>query len=166
MSWKVALVRLIYWFRGFSEDPVKLFKAIGVESDDEILEIGCAVGFHTLALADLAVDGKVHAVDIWQEGLDYLRDRTKAAGNVEVLCCSAESIELPQSSLDKIVCFDTLHEIAKPDQALRKWVGFLKTDGKLLFKDPEISPETIKTFSEGKLHREKEVNGVHVFIKK
>ncbi len=165
MSWKVALARLIYWFRGFSDDPVELFKAVGVEVDDEILEIGCAIGFHTFPLADIASDGKVYAVDIWQEGLAYLKGRTKTTENVTIRCCAAESIEFPQSSLDKIVCFDTLHEIVKPGQALRKWVGFLKTDGKFLFKDPEIRPETIKKLSRGKLRREKEVRGVHVFIK-
>lgn len=44
---KLVIARLLYWLKGLFEDPVDLFEALGVESSDRILEIGCATGYHT-----------------------------------------------------------------------------------------------------------------------
>jgi len=44
-------VRLIYWLKGLSEDPVALFRELGVGESGNILEIGCAIGYHTIPLA-------------------------------------------------------------------------------------------------------------------
>ncbi|MBC7099028.1 methyltransferase domain-containing protein [Candidatus Bipolaricaulota bacterium] len=40
-------------------------------------------------------------------------------------------MELPRSSLDKIFCFDTLHELPHPEEALQRWAGLLKENGGL-----------------------------------
>lgn len=90
----------------------------------------------------------VYAVDIWEEGLQFLRSRTKSRQNIELICRSAEDVELPSGSLDKVFCFATLHELAHPEGALRRWVSFLKENGRFYFKDPEIPSEQV-----GKLAR-------------
>jgi len=163
MSLKLLLVRALYRLRSLREDPVKLFQELGVRSTDQILEIGCAIGYHTLALAELAREGKVYAVDIWEEGLRFLQSRLKPGQNVRLICRSAEELELPRGSLDKIFCFDTLHELPHPKKAVQRWADLLKEDGKFYFKDPKITPEQVERFSDGRLSKVDLKRGITVF---
>ncbi len=167
MSAKVLLARIIYWFAGLKEDPHELFSRIGVEKDDEILDIGCAIGFHTFHLADLAEDGKVYAVDISEEFIDYMEKKSKDGcyENIVPLCEDAEEIGLEYKDLDKIVCFDTLHELEDPENGLREMLDHLRSNGLFLYRDPEISAETVLEYSEGKLVELFETKSVHVFKK-
>jgi ubiquinone/menaquinone biosynthesis C-methylase UbiE len=163
---RLAIVRAIYWLKSLGEDPVEIFERLGVKSDDQILEIGCAIGYHTFALARLAPEGKVYAVDIWAEGLQFLQSRIKPGQNIEIIHDNAEDIEFPPASLDKIFCFNTLHELSYPKKALQRWAKFLKGDGKLYFKDPEISPEQVEKLSEGKLQKVGTVHKISIFAPK
>lgn len=163
MSVRLLLVRALYWLRSLREDPTDLFRVLGVKSDDRILEVGCAIGYHTLA--ELAPEGMVYAVDIWEEGLRFLRSRVKSGWNVELICRGAEEIELPSGSLDKIFCFDTLHELPLPGKALQRWAGFLKGDGRLYFKDPKMLPQEAEKLSQGRLQEAGSVRGISIFAK-
>jgi SAM-dependent methyltransferase len=163
---KLIMARILYWLRGLFEDPVALFKDLGVERCDRILEIGCAIGYHTLPLAEIASEGKIVANDVWRKGLAYLQERAGSGDHVEVICESAESIELPPASLDKVICFDTLHEVPDPENAVVSWAEFLKEGGKLLYRDPEITPERVLAFSNGRLRQAGTVRGVHVFVRR
>ena len=162
---KLVVVRMLYWFKSLFEDPVGLFRALGVESGDTVLEIGCAIGYHALPLARTVSPGKVYAVDIWEEGLAYLRRRTGSDERVETICRGAETVELPPSSLDKVVCFDTLHDVPGFERAVVRWAGFLREGGKLLYQDPTIPADRIPTLSKGKLYQEGTIKGVHVFVR-
>ena len=111
---KLLIVRLVYWLKGLFDSPVELFQALGVRSSDRILEIGCAIGYQTLPFARIASNGRVYAVDIWEEGLAFLRRTTRSIENIEIICQSGEAVDLPPSSLDKVVCFNTLHDMRDP----------------------------------------------------
>jgi SAM-dependent methyltransferase len=162
---KLLLARVIYWLKGLSESPAELFKALGVEKTDQILEIGCAIGYHTLPLARIASEGQVYAVDVWEEALAHLDRRAGSLDNVEVICRSGDAVEFPPGSLDKVVCFDTLHELDDPEQALRRWVGFLRPGGKLLYRDPIVPAARIGALSGGRLRGLEATYGVDVFVR-
>ena len=162
---KVLLVRAIYWFQGLFENPAELFESLGVERADHVLEIGCAIGYHTLPLGRIASEGKVYAVDVWEEGLAHLRRRAVSMGNIEVINGSGEAVELPEASLDWVVCFDTLHELVEPDVALQRWTRFLKKDGKLLCRDPIIPLERIGRLSGQRLRHVKTVQEIGLFVR-
>lgn len=163
MSIKLNFVRFLYWQKGLFEDPADLFRALGVHEDDKILEVGCAIGYHTIPLSQIVRRGKVYAVDIWEEGLAYLKSRIEPNQNIEIVRCSADILEFPPASLDKVICFDTLHDIPDPGNALEVWVGFLKQGGEFLFRDPSISPDKIQTYTKGVMCRVRTVEGVNVF---
>jgi ubiquinone/menaquinone biosynthesis C-methylase UbiE len=165
MGLKLLLVRIIYRLKGLFENPVELFKTLGIESNDHILEIGCAIGYHSFALAKVASNGKIYAVDIWEEGLEHLKRNIKPGQNIEIIHSGAEAVDLPQSSVDKVVCFDTLHEVPDSENTLKKLIGFLKEGGKFYYRDPEISAQKIEENSEVKLSKEETVKRVHIFIK-
>ncbi len=159
---------MIYWLKRLFEDPKELFKELNVENSDKILEIGCAIGYHTFPLAKIASAGKIYAVDIWEKGLTHLRNkiRNDKYKNIETICCSAETIQFPLSSLDKIFCFDTLHCVPNFEHVLEKWVGFLKEGGKFFYRDPKISYKIVQTLLQGKLHQVGTIKGIHIFLRK
>ncbi|MFX0113964.1 MAG: class I SAM-dependent methyltransferase [Candidatus Hodarchaeota archaeon] len=165
MTLKLLAVRIIYRLKGFFENPVELFKALGIESDDYILEIGCAIGYHSFALAKVATNGKIYAVDIWEEGLKHLKRKIKPGQNIEIIHSRAETVDLPQSSVDRIVCFDTLHEVPGFEDTLQKWIEFLKEGGTFCYRDPEISAQKIVEISRSKLTKGDTIKGVHIFVK-
>jgi len=166
VSAKLILARLLYWWRGLFEDPVQLFIRVGVESSDSVLEIGCAIGYHTTALAHIASNGKVFAVDTWEEGIAFLGRRLRNEQNVQLIRMGAELLELPLSSLDKVVCFDTFHEVPDHESALERWVAFLRKGGKFYYRDPVVSPQEIERISKGTLRRSETIKGIHVFSRK
>lgn len=163
---KLLAARALYWLKGLFENPAELFNALGVESDDRILEVGCATGYHTLPLARIASEGRVYAVDVWEEGLAHLERRAAPFDNVDVMRRSAGDVEWPDASLDKVVCFDTLHELGEPGEALKQWARLLKQDGELLYRDPIIPPERIGPLSEGRFRHSESVRGVDVFVQR
>ncbi|RLE34274.1 hypothetical protein DRJ24_04140 [Candidatus Acetothermia bacterium] len=95
MSIKLLIVRGIYRLKSLQEDPAVVLKRLGVGNHDQILEIGCAIGHHTLALAEVAPDGRIYAVDVWEEGLRFLRRRIGPQRNIEVIHRSAEDVSPP-----------------------------------------------------------------------
>ncbi len=165
MSFKLIVIRAVYWLRGLFKNPVNLFETLGVEIDDEILEIGCAIGYHTFALARLAHSGKIFAVDISEEYLAHLKSKIQSEDNIQIIHCNAEAVAFPSYSLDKVMCFDTLHDIPDPEQVVLRWADFLKKEGKFCFCDPVIRPEQIDAFSKGKLRQVATVQGITVFIR-
>ncbi len=161
MSIKVKVANLMYWFKGLHEDPVELFKNLNIKSSDAILEIGCATGFYTEALSQVADNGKIYAVDISKDFISYVKKNSD--DNVETICRSAEKINFADKSVDKIVCFNTLHELPDAEEALKVWSMILKKDGRFLYRDPEISAKDILEMSEGELKEVDEVENVHIF---
>jgi ubiquinone/menaquinone biosynthesis C-methylase UbiE len=162
---RLLIVRILYRLKGYFENPIGLFRELGVMSSDRILEIGCAIGYHTLPLAKIASNGRIYAVDIWDEGLALLRHRTSSIENIEIICQSGEAVDLAPSSFDKVVCFDTLHDIPESETAIVKWMGLLKKQGMLFYRDPMIPPERIPSLSSGKLRLVKNIKGISVFVR-
>ena len=138
-----------------------------MDLDDDILEIGCAIGFHTFPLADLAEDGEAYTVDISEDAIDYIKKkrREKDYQNITPICEDARELDLQNKEFDKIVCFDTLHDLDAPKKALNRWLKRLKNGGLFLYRDPEIDPDTILDSSTKKLSKIDEIEGVTVFEK-
>jgi SAM-dependent methyltransferase len=99
-------------------------------------------------------------------GLAFLEGRAGPLRNVETICGDAGIIELPVSSVDKVVCFDTLHDIPNSPQAVDRWSGLLRLGGVLLYRDPEIPPEKVATYSGGRLEQTGSVSGVHALVRR
>lgn len=166
MRLKVLLARLLYWFISLKEDPKKIFTGLEMSSNDEVLEIGCAIGYHTFPLADIAEDGHVYAVDISEDLVEYAKKRKNENNqNLTFICEDAENLSLKNKNFDKIVCFNTLHDLDSPRDAIQNWLDHLKTDGLFLFKDAEISPEGIVNYSDEKLSKVKKQNEIQVLKK-
>ncbi len=136
---------------------------MGVEPTDHVLEIGCAIGQDTAALAGIVTQGRLYAVDVWREGVEFTKSRIISTQHVELLCLNADDVPLEPHSLDKIVCFDTLHALTDPAQAVMKWTEWLKPGGIVLYKDPGIPANDVSAYAAGLLTHAGRIRGVDVF---
>jgi ubiquinone/menaquinone biosynthesis C-methylase UbiE len=126
--------------RKYLHNPVRILSPY-VKPGMNVLDIGCGMGFFSLALAQLVgKQGRVHSVDIQPRMLHYTRVRAQRA-------CLADIIEpelvladdLGDSpAVDFALAFWMVHEV--PDQTVffslvRKR---LKSDGRFLMVEPKV----------------------------
>ncbi len=119
--------------------------------EPDILDIGCGPGMQTVVLAQ-ATNGTITAVDLQQEYLDQLDNRTQAAGvadRVETLVGEMQDLPFPTESFD-LIWSEGAAYIMGFGNAVSEWMRMLKPGGYLavselvwLKYDP---PEEVRTF--------------------
>jgi len=95
--------------------PEEVLGALGLREGMAIADIGAGSGLFTRRFARaVGPKGKVYAVDISADILDYLRDRARKEGlaNVEVIVSKEDDPMLPPRSVDLAFFCDTTHHIA------------------------------------------------------
>ncbi len=99
------------------EAPTKLMKALELKPGMVVADVGAGSGYFTFRLAkEVGETGKVLAVDIQQEMLDYLSKRSKELklGNVEPVMGTETDPKLPEGKVDLILMVDVYHEFSFP----------------------------------------------------
>lgn len=119
-----------------------------------VADIGAGGGWFTVIAAKrVGDDGKVFAVDISEESVSYVRDRSKREGftNIEAVLGGPDDPRLKDKSVDAVLILNTYHEVAEPvallrnlAKALRKGalVGIIDREGD--GDDHGIDPEVVK----------------------
>jgi ubiquinone/menaquinone biosynthesis C-methylase UbiE len=132
--------------RSTEEQPERALGVIGVRPGQVVADVGAGSGYYTIRLARrVAPGGTVYATDIQPQMLALLANRLakeKVAGVVPVLA-TAEDPRLPEGTLDLVLMVDVYHELAKPQETLRRLRRTLKPDGRLVLiefrkEDPNV----------------------------
>ena len=117
-------------------DAAAFFRALALKPGGALLDMGCGGGAYTLALAEIVGDGGlVHAVDLWAEGIQRLREEIGRRGlqNVRPLVADiAKPLPLPGDSMDLILMATVLHDLEAGtvrDAALAEVRRLLKRHG-------------------------------------
>ncbi len=124
-------------------NPKKVLKP-HVEAGMTAMDVGCAMGFFTLSMADLVgPEGKVVAVDLQAGMITRLRRRAECHGiadRLEGRICTADSLNLDDltEQIDFALAWFVIHEIPDRERALREIYATLKTDGTLLLAEPAV----------------------------
>jgi SAM-dependent methyltransferase len=87
-----------------------------------VADIGAGSGWFTVRAAKRVTNtGKVYAVDINQQAIDYIRDRTRQeeVSNVIAVLNKPNDPGLPPDSIDAVLFLKVYHEIADPITFLR-----------------------------------------------
>jgi ubiquinone/menaquinone biosynthesis C-methylase UbiE len=117
-------------------DSEKLFEELRLVKGMTFLDLGCGRGAYSAAAADrIGNDGRVHAVDLWEEGIEALRDtvfREKRTNIRTHVADMGKPIPIEDSSVD--VCFmaTVLHDLVTIDAdqvALSEAARVLKPGG-------------------------------------
>jgi SAM-dependent methyltransferase len=107
--------------REAEERPTLVMQNLGLKPDDIVADIGAGSGYFSFLMAPLVPQGKVLAVDIQQEMLDFVegRKKLKKVANVETLLGTIEDTRLPEGQVDLVLMVDAYHEFSHPLEMMR-----------------------------------------------
>jgi SAM-dependent methyltransferase len=132
---------LVSPLRRLVEDPTAILGPL-VTPGATAVDVGCAMGFHSLDLARLVgPEGRVVCLDIQQKMLDGLVKRARRKGLdavIEPRLCSQEALGLEDLAgrAALVIAFNVVHETAFPEQFLGQCAGALRPGGRLLVAEP------------------------------
>ena len=115
------------------ENVSSLIKNMKIKSNEVIADIGAGSGYHAFRIASLVTNGLVYAVDIQPEMLMAIEKTKefKKVENIKTILGTEKTVELPKSSVDKILMVDVYHEFSFPVEMINSIKNALKPNGEL-----------------------------------
>jgi len=127
--------------RKLFHDPRKILGP-HVETGMTVLDVGCAMGFFSLPLAELVgPEGKVICVDLQEKMIRSLEKRARKAGlgdRIETHVCRKDTLGLDQlhDEIDFALLFAVVHEVPDPPRLFSEIHRLLKPGGRALVVEP------------------------------
>jgi arsenite methyltransferase len=118
--------------------PDQVIAALKLHDGEVVADIGAGTGYFSRRFARaVAPRGKVFAVDVAADGLDYLKQRVAKEGirNVETIVSKPDDPLLPANAVDLVFFCDTTHHIANRVQYYRTLLRALKPHAQLAIID-------------------------------
>jgi 2-polyprenyl-3-methyl-5-hydroxy-6-metoxy-1,4-benzoquinol methylase len=109
----------------------------------KVLDIGCAMGFFSLPLAELVgPGGRVICVDVQEKMLASLEKRARKTGlsdNIETRTCPSISLDLEdlKEQIDFVAAIAVVHEVPNAANFFSEVHATLKPGGRLLMAEPK-----------------------------
>ncbi|WP_338286037.1 class I SAM-dependent methyltransferase [Luteolibacter sp. LG18] len=148
------------------EAPSKAIAALNLAPDAVIADIGAGSGYYSFRISPHVPRGKVVAVDIQPEMLDFLRAKSRELGiaNVEPHLGAVDGVNLPAASLDAALMVDAYHEFSHPAEMLASLRHALKPGGTIYLlefrgEDPEVPIKVLHKMTEAQARLEFEAAG-------
>ncbi|MEO5712818.1 MAG: class I SAM-dependent methyltransferase, partial [Luteolibacter sp.] len=148
------------------EAPMKAINALELKDDAVIADIGAGSGYYTFRISPKVPKGKVVAVDIQPEMLEFLKKRSSELGitNVVPHLGKEDSVELPAGSLDAALMVDAYHEFSFPAEMLASLYSALKSGGRIYLlefraEDPQVPIKALHKMTEAQARLELEAAG-------
>jgi ubiquinone/menaquinone biosynthesis C-methylase UbiE len=114
----------------------KLFQILAPKPWFTVLDMGCGTGTYSIAMAKIIGDGgRIHAADLWAEGIERLKERVERRGlkNVRPMVADvSRALPLSGESMDLILMATVLHDLKEAgvqDGALAEARRLLKRHG-------------------------------------
>jgi len=152
--------------RDKEEGTTKALARLPLNSNSSVADIGAGTGYYTFRIARKVPDGKVYAVDVQDELVEYLHEEVKKqhAGNVVVVKGKEDSPNLPDTSVDMALMVDVYHELAYPSEMLQAIHAALKPGGKLVLleyrgEDLSIPIKALHKMTVAQTDKELQANG-------
>lgn len=118
-------------------DPTNFFSHVAIPPGAQVLDAACGIGRYSIEISRrLGAGGVVHAVDIWDEGVESLRSAIRERGLANIDPMRADitvHIPLADGSVDLGLLATILHDLTPEEQdaALREVARVLKPGGVL-----------------------------------
>ena len=149
------------------EESISLaLENLPISSNSVVADIGAGSGYYTFRIAPKVPEGKIYAVEIQDEAIQYLQNRTKELGfsNVIPILGAEQTPNLPANSIDLVIMVDVYHELEYPQEMLIAIKESLKPDGKILLieyrgEDPEVAIKPLHKMTVRQVEKELKANG-------
>lgn len=149
------------------EKPSLVMEHLELAPDAVVADIGAGSGYFSFLLAPLVPGGKVVAVDIQQEMLDFIeaKKKLKKVGNIETHLGSIEDTKLEPETIDLALMVDAYHEFSHPREMAASIVKGLKPGGRIVFleyrgEDPTVAIKPLHKMTVKQVTREMEAVGM------
>ncbi|NHE58840.1 class I SAM-dependent methyltransferase [Cyclobacterium plantarum] len=137
-----------------------------IKKNSVVADIGAGSGYYTFRIAERVPEGKVYAVEIQQEAIDYIQEKAANLNfdQVKTIKGSEKSPNLPENEIDLVIMVDVYHELEFPHEMLQNIKKALKPDGKLLLieyrgEDPEVAIKPLHKMTVAQVVKELNANG-------
>ena len=138
-SWRCAWF-LDNWIRRYLHNPDRIVGQY-IEKGQTVLDLGSGPGMFSLAMARMVgVGGKVISVDIQEEMLQILRQKSEDAGlqsRIHPHKSRPEGIGIEEKG-DFALAFYMVHEVPGKERFLREVASLLKPGGRFLIVEPKF----------------------------
>lgn len=127
--------------RRLVENPLKILAPF-VHSGATVIDVGSAMGFHSLDLARLVgPEGRVVCLDIQEKMLEGLMRRARRKGLdgiIETRLCSQDGLALGDlaGEAELVTAFNVVHETVYPRRFVGECVEVLRPGGRLFIIEP------------------------------
>jgi ubiquinone/menaquinone biosynthesis C-methylase UbiE len=150
-----------------------LLRALELEDDDVVADIGAGSGYFTLRLSKLVPQGKVLAVDIQPEMLEMIEQKMQqhALENVETILGEIDNPALPEAEVDLVLMVDAYHEFSHPREMMEGIVASLAPGGRVVLaeyrqEDPDVMIKPRHKMSEAQVVKEMKAVGLSLIVNK
>ncbi|MEX2591176.1 MAG: class I SAM-dependent methyltransferase [Anditalea sp.] len=140
-----------------------------VTKNSVVADIGAGTGYYTFRIAQKVSEGKVYAVEIQDDAIQYLKVRSNKlkANHVEPIRGGEKSPNLPDNSVDLAIMVDVYHELLYPQEMLEEIKQSLRPNGKLLLieyrgEDPKVGIKKLHKMTVKQINKELTANGFHL----
>jgi SAM-dependent methyltransferase len=140
-----------------------------VTKSSVVADIGSGTGYYTFRIARKVPEGKVYAVEIHDDAIEYVKMRSNElkVNHVEAIKGGEKSPNLPDNSVDLAIMVDVYHELLYPREMLKEIKRSLKPNGKLLLieyrgEDPKVARHKLHKMTVKQIDKELAANGFHL----
>ena len=122
-----------------------LLKALDLKPTDVVADIGAGTGFFTFLMAPQLPTGKVLAVDIQPEMIEYLNEGKvkRKVQNVQPVLGTESDPKLPANSIDMAIMIDAYHEFSYPREMISHIASALKPGGRVVLVEYRAEDPTV-----------------------
>lgn len=148
------------------EAPSRALTAMDLAPSAVVADIGAGSGYYTFRISPKVPLGRVMAVDIQPEMLEFVKKRASELGiaNVVPHLGTISDVNLPENSIDAALMVDAYHEFSHPSEMLASLFHALKPGGRIFLieyraEDPEVPIKPLHKMSEAQARLELESAG-------
>ncbi|GAB3554506.1 class I SAM-dependent methyltransferase [Spirosoma fluminis] len=146
-----------------------LLDALDLKPTDVVADIGAGTGFFTFLMAPKVPQGKVLAVDIQPEMIDYLNaGKTKRnLTNVQPVLGTESDPKLAANRIDLAILIDAYHEFSYPQEMMKHIASALKPGGRIVLveyraEDPNVPIKELHKLSVAQATKEMKAIGLRL----
>ena len=110
-----------------------IINSLDLEIGQKVIDIGCGGGHLVQEIAlGVGENGKSIGIDPSKDQLEAANDRCKSLNNVDLICCTADKINIENSFFDRVTSTQTLEYIEDIDLSLNELKRISKKNSKFV----------------------------------